>query len=930
MTEERNQQILLEMVMGGAPSFFQSKVVSPETIDEFLEMYKPMLESDELIQLAREKIEENFYIEMEGELSVLKDDEDHEEWFNEELGVPLSSDDAYEPHYWDHYKKYLTHKGTLNAKAIDEIDIVTNKILARLVNPKSPTDFWDKRGLVMGSVQSGKTGNYTGLIAKAIDAGYKFIVVLAGIHNNLRAQTQLRINDELLGYDMKRLVNVSATKSKRVGVGAVFRKHKGLSIQTLTTSEDKGDFSKTLANSVNPILDGNHTYVLVIKKHSGVMKNLIEWIQNYGDADDKKRIRNVPMLLIDDECDQASIDTKKHKEHDEDGNQLENPTATNGRIRTLLNTFAKSAYVGYTATPFANIFIKSEGEHAKLGVDLFPKNFIFSLKRPSSYVGPEEFFGLKGTNENTSGLPLQRNASDAKDIYLPRHKMDLVVTELPKTLKKAMMAYLLSLAARKLRKTSSVHSSMLIHVSRFTNVQKQTFELIKKQLKEYHNLINTKSEKLEEFKQIWDNDFSKTTNDVLSITSGSKKWGKMQKHSWGDIRKALAAVVSRVRPKELNGGSKDVLDYKDHEDGNASKSKWEEKGLHTIVVGGNKLSRGLTLEGLSVSYYLRSSNMYDTLMQMGRWFGYRKDYLDLCRIYSTNEIFNNFGLIATAEKDLREQFDTMMMSGKTPRDFGLYVLQSPGNLVVTNRGKSRHSIDLNISFGGSGPEITQFIPSQRAHNWNVLEKFIDQMDKQGTRHSIDPNLHWQRVPKDLVASFFKDYSVHGDQIQVINALHQFISKQDHGLIDEWDVVCVKLKSDKSLITKPIRGYEWNAVKRAAKSYDANKMAIKRIGAPSDELLDFTDEKKQEIRASLKAEGRKSLTGAFIRNKRPSNRGLLLLYMIASEDGEHPYGTSKDRIALSTIPYYGFLASFPSNGDFKTTRIRANTKFMELG
>ena len=148
-----------------------------------------------------------------------------------------------------------------------------------------------------------------------------------------------------------------------------------------------------------------------------------------------------------------------------------------------MNTFAKSAYVGYTATPFANIFIKSEGEHAKLGVDLFPKNFIFSLKRPSSYVGPEEFFGLKGTNENTSGLPLQRNASDAKDIYLPRHKMDLVVKELPKTLKKAMMAYLLSLAARKLRKTSSVHSSMLIHVSRFTNVRKQTFELIKKQLK---------------------------------------------------------------------------------------------------------------------------------------------------------------------------------------------------------------------------------------------------------------------------------------------------------------------------------------------------------------------------------------------------------------------------------------------------------------
>ena len=212
----------------------------------------------------------------------------------------------------------------------------------------------------------------------------------------------------------------------------------------------------------------------------------------------------------------------------------------------------------------------------------------------------------------------------------------------------------------------------------------------------------------------------------------------------------------------------------------------------------------------------------------------------------------------------------------------------------------------------------------------MLEKFIDQMDKQGTRHSIYPNLHWKHVPKDLVASFFKDYAVHGDQIQVINALHQFISKQDHGLIDEWDVVCVKLKSEKTLKKKPIRGLEWNAVKRAAKSYDANKMAIKRIGAPTDELLDFTDGEKQNIRAALKAKGRGSLTGAFIREWRPSNRGLLLLYMIASEDGEHPYGTSKDTTAFSDIPYYGFLASFPTEGDFKTTRITANTTYMKLG
>ena len=193
------------------------------------------------------------------------------------------------------------------------------------------------------------------------------------------------------------------------------------------------------------------------------MKNLIEWVQKYADTDDGL-IKDVPMLMIDDECDQASINTKKENEFNDDGENLDDPTKTNMRIRELLTSFEKSAYVGYTATPFAYIFIKSDKKHKSLGDDLFPRNFIFSLKSPSSYVGPEEFLAknLKKSKE----LPLTRIVNDARVFFLQKHKSDLKVEGIPKSMIESIKCYILSLA-RKIRETKNIHSSMLIHVSRY-------------------------------------------------------------------------------------------------------------------------------------------------------------------------------------------------------------------------------------------------------------------------------------------------------------------------------------------------------------------------------------------------------------------------------------------------------------------------------
>jgi hypothetical protein len=950
----------VQMAIDAAPKQLAGKVITKEAIDEFINIFKPMLVTKENIKLARKMIEEEYYIEMEGDLSVMSDDEDHEDWYNTSTGLPIDGTGR-DQHYWEHYKKYLLNKRKLGPNAINEIDSVTNQILSKLVDPRNEKDKWDKRGLVMGSVQSGKTGNYTGLIAKAIDSGYKFVIVLSGIHNDLRAQTQLRINDELLGYDMAQLEKSSAIGSgNRVGVGKIFPKHRGRDIQTLTTSDADGDFKTTTAKLVSPVLNGKHTYVLVIKKHVTVLENLIKWLKSY-----EKTIRNVPMLLIDDECDQASIDTKKHTEHDEDGNQTASGTRTNRDIRLLLNTFDKSAYVGYTATPFANIFIKSDGKNVELGDDLFPKNFIFSLKRPSSYIGPEEFFGLKGKSkglkeddddlkENDDGLkedddglkedddgskedddlPLQRGAEDAKDIYPPKQKKNDTVTKLPSTLQHAVKSYLLTLAARKIRKTSNIHSSMLIHVSRFTNIQNQTADLVLELVKNYVARINATDELLEDFKKIWEEDFMKTTTEVMNIAKASskpKKWGEMDNISWDKILKTLPTVVGHVKVKKLNGKSDEILDYKTHADNHGTKAEWEKRGLHTIVIGGNKLSRGLTLEGLTVSYYLRSSNMYDTLMQMGRWFGYRNGYLDLCRIYATNEIFTNFGLIALAEKDLREQFTKMAHAKKTPKEFGLYVLQSPGRLIVTNRGKSRHSTNLNISFKGSGPEITRFMPSQRLHNWNALTEFIEQLDKNGSTEKNTHNIHWKNVPREIIRSFLGNYSGHVDQQQTTSALQAFIKDQDDAsLLKEWDVVCIKnvkkKPQEERYITTSSQKHTLHVVQRKASDYDANKLSVKRIGVPRDEMLDFDEVEVEAIKAKNKADN-KILTGADIREWRDGSRGLLLIYLIADKEGKiHPYGGTKDK-HKSDKPYYGYLVSFPDKGTFKTTAIVANGTWM---
>ncbi len=316
--------------------------------------------------------------------------------------------------YWERYKLKLIRDWA--SPSIDSLDEINDEVLARLEDPLRE-GAWDRRGLIVGHVQSGKTANYVGLINKAVDAGYKVIVVLAGIHKSLRSQTQIRLDEGFLGYE-----SLPSTFRRTDGSESV----SGWSIlvSAIPTPSridlDDGDFKAAVAKRfrINP---GNNPLLFVIKKNVSVLRNLLEeWVNFCGEADSERGchvVRGVPLLVIDDEADHASIDTGEQA-YDEDGNPDpdHDPTRINALIRRLLHRFEKIAYVGYTATPFANIFIHESGRTTEEGDDLFPRSFIISLPAPSDYAGPLRIFGMAANPdaslENIPALPLVQRIDD--------------------------------------------------------------------------------------------------------------------------------------------------------------------------------------------------------------------------------------------------------------------------------------------------------------------------------------------------------------------------------------------------------------------------------------------------------------------------------------------------------------------------------------
>jgi hypothetical protein len=423
-------------------------------------------ESLDVAMLAKE-LEAAFNVWIPAE-ATLDSEEDHVPWLPERrLSIKWS--------FWNRYRRLLEEEKRWPPQPLERLSEITDRVLERLEDPQRD-GAWDRRGMVVGQVQSGKTANYSGLICKAADAGYKLIVVLAGLHNNLRSQTQLRLDEGFLGFDTERNRAYSG-KNRRVGVG-LLKGEPDLIAHSLTSSADLGDFNKKVAEQAGIVIGGTDPVLLVVKKNKSVLQNLFSWATDIrGERDaitGKVLVRNVPLLVIDDEADNASVNTQPVVDEDDELIPDAEVSAINRLIRQFLNSFEKRAYVGYTATPFANIFIHPDTEHSKIGDDLFPRSFIITLPEPSNYVGPVQVFGLSGEfsgQEPRAPLPIVK--ADVADYggWIPDgHKKDLNPGPLPASLLQSLKSFLLSCAARTSRSQEREHMSMLIHVTRFTEV----------------------------------------------------------------------------------------------------------------------------------------------------------------------------------------------------------------------------------------------------------------------------------------------------------------------------------------------------------------------------------------------------------------------------------------------------------------------------
>lgn len=816
--------------------------------------------------------------------------------------------------FWHRYSRFLEEERHLPINTLARLEQLTDQVLGRLEDP-SREGPWDRRGVVVGQVQSGKTSNYIGLICKAADAGYRLIIVLAGLHNSLRCQTQLRLDEGFLGFDTQKNLRFDQ-RNARVGVGLI----RGAAFpvaHALTSSTDAGDFRRGVVQAVNVSLGATDPILLVVKKNKTVLKNLLRWITSseraYTDnATDQKRIGDVPLLVIDDEADNASINTKVVA-RDEDGRVLddEDPSAINSHIRKVLAAFDKSSYVGYTATPFANIFINPEDRTTRHGEDLFPRSFIVNLQAPSDYVGPVQVFGL-GPGEDPP-LPVVRRIYDYEEWIPDSHKKDHEPGPVPSSLRQSVLAFILACAARIQRGQANAHNSMLIHATRFTRVQKAIAEQVGTLLYDVQRTIvygpgGRPTSVLDELQELWQRDFVPTTHAMAPRVETS----------WDAVRPHLEAAATRIHIKEVNGRAKDVLDY------------WENpNGLSVIAIGGEKLSRGLTLEGLTVSYYLRASRMYDTLMQMGRWFGYRPGYLDLCRLYTSPELVDWYKHITVASEELRDEFEAMTAMNATPSEYGLKVRTHPKGLTITSVSKMRSGTVMRLSFAGSLSETVVFYCDDQKNGDNLanLERVIAALPDPERKNEAG-NLIWRDVSSDRVLTLLEGWKNHPDsRASDPGLLTQYIeARNGQGELVDWTLVVIGSGQGQEA---QIGRFKVPMTKRRddADPQDRRYLLPKRhLLSPTDELLDLTaDERELALEASDRkriADGKdndvgKPPSGPFIRKSRSATRGLFIVYVL---DPSSIAGKG------ATQPVPGFVISFPDTDNAEAIEYKVNNVY----
>ncbi|MEJ1195842.1 MULTISPECIES: Z1 domain-containing protein [unclassified Streptomyces] len=742
---------------------------------------------------------------------------------------------------WPAITNLLRKDGWPEQPAIRDLDDSSTRVVALLNHPKEKS--FSTRGLVVGYVQSGKTTNFTSVMAKAADRGYKLFIVLAGVHNGLRRQTQARLVQQLVEPNP--------------------------SMWSQLTGLEK-DFTPQ-ENPASYFGKSNKTHVLcVVKKNATVLRKLARWLDKASDY-----LKDCPALIIDDEADQATVATK----------------SINPLILNIMSSLPRSAYVGYTASPFANLLIDPSAE------DLYPRHFIVNLPKPQGHFGTEVLFGryaLDGEEQNDvdDGHDMIRSVP-ADDVALVRPEtraevegFEPVITD---TLRRAIEYFWLATAARRLRGTGNPHNTMLIHTSVNTSVH-NSFKRPLEYLRERTAKALSQEVVLTRLRALWDQETARVPAEDFGET----------KVPFDSLLAELPGVLHNCRVIMDNSSSEDRLDY-------------DNGSVVAIAVGGNTLSRGLTLEGLSVSYFVRAVSAYDTLLQMGRWFGFRNGYADLPRIWMTDELAEWFRHLATVETEMRRDIDIYMTEDETPLTFAVRLRTHPA-LRVTAAAKMRSAVTAASSYGGRGVQTHYFHTNADWLRRNIaasrdliaasLTHAVRVEDRAGEGRFI-----FRDVPFDVVTDFLASYRFHEKSTEndpeLISA---YIRKRvsTAGSLRRWNVAIIGNPAGEPFTFAPnVTVGRVTRTRLALTNPDPDFADIKSLLGPRDGAVDLVG-----IKGGMTE---KNLMDA--RSAQLPDTGLVLLYPIDKTSEPHP--DKKLRAPLNAEEHVigvGLVFPEPRNGD----------------
>lgn len=733
--------------------------------------------------------------------------------------------------FWPEMRRSLESRLPLDA--VETIDQASSRIVAYLPNPAMAS--FDARGLVLGYVQSGKTANYSAVIAKAADAGYKLIIVLTGVHEALRKQTQRRLDREIV--DLTPL-----TRQKWIPL----------------TSEET-DFRIGSISKPDAILSGSSDMrvIAVVKKNAPRLKKLISWSRRASDI----VLASCPVLVIDDEADQASINTSTDLD----------PSSINDKIRELLKLFPRTCYVGYTATPFANVLIGLRNQDDD---DLYPRDFIFDLPRPPTYFGSERLFGRDAlpsepVDDIPPGLDVVRDVPDTEIPMLqPRtaKTRDQFTPEVTDTLVAALRYFWLATGARWARGDRAEYSSMLVHTTMYVDVQRATAEAI--DAVREATVLGLRRR---------DPDLIGALLDLWSAERDRARPAGTAPRSvtFDEILPLLGEVVAQSEVIIENAQSVKRLSY-------------EEPGGTYIVVGGNVLSRGLTLEGLVVSYFVRAAGSYDTLLQMGRWFGYRDGYEDLPRIWMTKDLQAAFTDLALVEQEIRFDISRYESEGLTPKAFGPRIRCHP-TLSITSPMKMRRAVDAEVSFSKQLVQTIMFHHRDREvlrANLAAAERLAERSALPGGKSEVRGAVVFRGVPAEGVIDFLEQYRFHENNRSLSSeTLGGYIRAQIE--LDElttWNVAFIGRADGRP--REIGQDVTIGALKRAQlRASDSETARMGVIVSAGDLMIDLAD--------------RSAVIGQDVLDRILDRRGgvpLLLVYLLDKDGGEE----SGDRIPLDAL------------------------------